>query len=83
MPATSQELSLRGRLGAQESWARTSDRTGRTAPARKAFNDRFLKQVDPEGVLPEKERQQRAEQARKAFYTRMALKSVQARRARR
>jgi hypothetical protein len=51
-----------------------------TQPARDKFNQRFLDQVDPERVLPEAERQRRAEQARKAYFTRLALKSAVARR---
>ncbi|MGH9060845.1 MAG: hypothetical protein ACRDZY_15240, partial [Acidimicrobiales bacterium] len=39
-----------------------------TAPARRAFNDRFARQVDPDNRLPETERQRRAECARKAYY---------------
>jgi hypothetical protein len=44
--------------------------------------DRFEDQVDPHRVLPNAERQRRAEQAKKAYFTRLALKSVQARRRR-
>jgi hypothetical protein len=33
--------SLAGRVGAHESWARTVDRTARTAPAREKFEARF------------------------------------------
>lgn len=78
MPKDSR-LSVAGRIGAHESWARTEDRSARTAPARRAFNDRFEKLVDPEGVLPPAERSSRAEHARKAHFLRMALKSAQAR----
>jgi hypothetical protein len=53
-----------------------------TANARAAFRDRFAKQVDPDGVLPEAERQRRAECARKAHFAALAAKSVRARRAR-
>lgn len=74
------ERSMQMRLAAHVSWANTSDRQARTEKARKAWNDRFEKQVDPDGVLPEAERRQRAESARKAFYAEMSLRSVQARR---
>jgi hypothetical protein len=50
-----------------------------TAKARKTFLDSFLVAVDPEGVLPEAERLRRAEHARKAYFTKLALKSAQAR----
>jgi hypothetical protein len=51
-----------------------------TEPARKAFMDRFEKEVDPEGKLHPKERARRAEHAKKAYFYRLALKSSQARR---
>jgi hypothetical protein len=53
-----------------------------TAKARAAFQDRFAKQVDPDGILPEAERQRRAEYARKAHFAALAAKSVRARRVR-
>lgn len=54
-----------------------------TANARAAFRDRFVRQVDPDGILPVAERERRAECARKAYYATLAAKSVRARRARR
>ena len=53
-----------------------------TAAARAAFLDRFDRMVDPEGTLPEAERQRRAAAARKAYFTGLALRSAQARRSR-
>ena len=53
-----------------------------TAPARKAFLDRFEREVDPDGVLSADERFRRAGHARKAYMGRLALKSAQARRRR-
>jgi hypothetical protein len=80
MPLTPPERSLRGQIAAHDSWARTEDRTARTAKARQALEDKFVAQVDPDGLLPPAERAKRAENARQAHYKRMALKSVQARR---
>lgn len=80
MRATS-DRSLVARLGAETSWARTVDRSARTAPARSAFDRRFLDEVDPDRVLTEEERNRRAEHARKAYFARLTLKSIQARRA--
>ena len=74
------ERSLRSRIGAHESWARTDNRTARTAPARKAMLDRFEREVDPSGELTPAERAARAEHARKAYFARLSLKSAQARR---
>jgi hypothetical protein len=74
------ERSLRAQIAAHESWARTEDRSARTANARKAMLDKFETQVDPEGKLSPAERAKRAEHARKAHFKRLALKSARARR---
>lgn len=80
---TPAQRSLRARLAAHVSWANTEDRTARTAAARKAALDRFARQVDPNGVLPPEERAKRAANARKAYFTRLALLSARARQRRR
>jgi hypothetical protein len=64
----------RAKIAAHTSWANTRDRTARTANARKAAEDKFLKQADGDP--------QRAESLRKAYFARLALKSAQARRRR-
>lgn len=68
------EASLRGSIAAHESWAKTQDRTARTARGRAALEQKFLDQAAGDPV--------RAEHIRKAYYQRLALKSAQARRAR-
>jgi len=73
---------MRAQIAVYTSWARTGDRAARTEPARKALRSKFEREVDPQGVLPEAERRRRAEAARKAFYKRLALASVRARRKR-
>jgi hypothetical protein len=70
--STSSLRSLRGRLGAHTSWANTTDRSARTAPARAALDQKFLDQADGDPV--------RAEHLRKAYFARLALKSAKARR---
>lgn len=75
MTATDSELSLAGRIGAHASWANTTNRTARTAPARAALDAKFLEQADGDPA--------RAASLRKAHFARLALKSAQARRARR
>ncbi len=77
---TSATRSLIGRIGAEVSWSRTEDRPARTAPGRRAFLDRFDREVDPEGNLPPEERARRAEHLRKAYFARLALASAKARR---
>lgn len=66
------ERQLAASIAAHESWANTTDRTARTAPARAALNQRFLDQANGDPV--------RAEHLRKAHFARLALKSAQSRR---
>jgi len=73
---------LRARLAAHTRWAREPDPSAATAPGRQAFLDRFEREVDPAGLLPVDERARRAAHARKAYFARLALASVQARRQR-
>jgi hypothetical protein len=75
------ERVLIGRLGAYTMLSRHDPREI-TKAARQAFTSKFEKDVDPEGVLPLDERLRRAEMARKAHYTRLALKSAEVRRKR-
>jgi hypothetical protein len=75
------DRSIIASIGAHESWARTVDRTARTANGRRAALERFEREVDPDGTLAPAERTIRAEHLRKAHMQRLALKSVQARRA--
>lgn len=66
------ERSLIASIAAHESWAKTSDRTARTAPARRALEQKFLDEAGGDPL--------RAESLRKAYFQRLALKSAQARR---
>ncbi len=70
------DRSLIARLAAHEWWAKTTDSTARTEPARRALLDRFEREVDPDGVLPSHERARRAAHACKAYFTRLALRSA-------
>jgi hypothetical protein len=54
-----------------------------SAPGRAAFLARFETDVDPDGRLDPEERRRRAEHARSAYFARLALASVAARRAKR
>jgi hypothetical protein len=73
------ERSLHARLAAHAKWAQTDPVEG-TAAARAKFLLRFIDEVDPDRILPEPERLRRAEHARKAYMTKLALKSAKARR---
>ena len=73
MPSSvSAERRLAASIAAHESWANTEDRAARTAPARRALDEKFLEQAggDPK----------RAEHLRRAYFQRLALKSAQSRR---
>jgi hypothetical protein len=72
---------LRGRVGAHVLHA-THDPRETTKAARAAFNNRFEREVDPDGKLTPAERARRSDHARKAYFTRLALKSVASRRKR-
>ncbi|GAA3841708.1 hypothetical protein GCM10022403_087320 [Streptomyces coacervatus] len=82
MSTTPEERSLRAQIAAFERWAYEADRSDATAAARAASMGRFDKLVDPDGSLTPEERARRAACARKAHFLRMALRSAQARRAR-
>lgn len=70
MPST--ERQLVASIAAHESWANTTNRTARTAPARAALDARFLLEADGDPI--------RAGHLRKAYFKRLALKSAQSRR---
>lgn len=75
MPAKNPvERQLAASIAANTSWALTEDRTARTAPGRRALEQRFLDLAGGDPV--------RAESFRKAHYARMALASAKARAAR-
>ena len=74
------DRSTLGRLGALSQHARHDARVT-TAAARRAFLERFEREVDPEGELPEAERKRRAEYAKRAYFTKLSAKANAARRA--
>ena len=71
---------VRARMAAYASWAQTDDATERTAPARAKADERFVRQVDPHGLLAPAELARRVSYARKAYFLGLALKSAEARR---
>lgn len=79
---TPAERSLRARQAAQTRWGYEDSREG-TAAARAASpsnTDYWENKVDPDQSLPPTERRRRAESAKKAYFTGLALKSAIARR---
>lgn len=83
---TPEQRSMRARLASQTRWGRTppDERRQNTTPARTAFFDRFLAEVDEENPgLPEADRQKLAESKLSAYMTSLALKSSRSRTANR
>lgn len=76
MALTPEQRTLRARLAASAQHAQGKTNT---APAREAFERRFLDEVDPDRELPEKERNRRAKHAMNAHMARLALKASRAR----
>jgi len=72
MTLTPEQRSLRARIAAHKQHAAGRTNTG---PARRAFMARFEDEVDPTRKLPTEERRRRAEQARRAYFTALALRS--------
>ena len=70
-----------GRLGALVQHSR-HDPLVTTVAARRAAEARFEQEVDPDGVLPADERVRRAQYAKRAYFTRLAMASASARRRR-
>lgn len=78
------EKSLQMRFASHTSWAKTADRSARTENARKARQARFIEQareMHPEAT--DEQIEQVANSLKKAAYSDMARRSVQARRAKR
>jgi hypothetical protein len=78
------QRALIAQLAISTRWANTpvEKRRAILAKAQAAFLDRFEREVDPDGVQDPKERAFRAGHARRAYFSRLALKSVQVRKAR-
>ncbi|MDO0976961.1 hypothetical protein [Mycolicibacterium frederiksbergense] len=82
MALTPAERSLRGSIAANARWAQTEDRPAATLAARLALQEKFERQVDPDGKLTPAERAKRAANAQREHMQRMAYKSARARRRR-
>lgn len=78
MELTPEQRSLRSRMAAYALHAKHDSRVT-TKPARDAFMARFERQVDPDRILSEAERRRRAEAAKKAYFSALALKSSRVR----
>lgn len=83
-PLDTNERSMRMRLASYQSWARTKDRSARTASARRqSHHTRFIekaREMHPDGT--EAQIAAAADALKKAHYTELARRSAQARRIR-
>ena len=77
-PLSPAQRSQRARVAALVRWS-GEDPAAHAKHMRECFDQRFHRQVDPDGVLPEAERQRRAIAARRAYFAGLALKSSQVR----
>ncbi len=73
------DMAMCGRIGGYRTHAKHDSREI-TRPARERFMARLLIKVDPDGSLPEDERNRRAEAAKRAYFSALARKSASARR---
>ena len=78
MALDSTSRTLRARVGALTMHSRHSIEAT-TSKGLRAANDRFIREVDPDLVLPEGERMRRADAARQAWMTRLSFLARQAR----
>ena len=78
---TPEQRSLRGRIAANTRWSRESGRPN-AERAQRGLYAKFEREVDPDGTLMPVERAKRTEAAYRAHMARLALKSSQARAAR-
>lgn len=81
MSLSPEQRQLRASIAGNSRWSQEDPKEG-TKSARKAFEQRFLDQVDPQRVLPEAERERRARAALRAHMQRLALRSSKVRGAR-
>jgi hypothetical protein len=75
---TPTQRSQRARIAALTRWSR-EDPAANAARGQAGLMARFVDQVDPDRVLPEAERQRRAEAARRAHMAQLAFRSAKAR----
>lgn len=81
MALTPEQRRLRAQIAANSRWSR-EDPSANARRAQAGLRARFEREVDPDGALPEPERQRRAESAYRAHMQRLALASSKARAAR-
>lgn len=83
MALTPEQRILRARLAAHARWSKVRDRAAENEKARQAFLSRFEREVDPHNAMDPETRAKAAENARAAYFRRLALRSATIRAARR
>jgi hypothetical protein len=78
MALTPEQRTLRARIAAAARWA-GEDPAANAARGQAGLINRFRREVDPDGTLPEAERERRAQSAYRAHMSRLALASSKAR----
>lgn len=71
-PRSPAERTQHARYAAHLRWAKEGDRSAALAPANAGFRAKFLRDADPEGVMPADERERRAQSLMKAYFARLA-----------
>ena len=80
MAATANERSTAAQIAALTRWGKTGDRSAATNAARQGLRAKFEREVDPDGTLPDDERERRVSSLLRAHMLRMSLKASRARR---
>ena len=70
------------KIAANARWAKEPDRSAATQAARDGLEARFVREVDPDGVLSPDELAKRVDSARRAHFQRLSLASARSRRER-
>ena len=78
---TPEQRTIRGAIAANTRWSR-EDPAVNAGRGQAGLVEKFRREVDPDGTLPEAERERRAQCAYRAHFQRLALASSKARGAR-
>lgn len=71
---TASQRRQRARRAAYARWARSSDRSSTAEAGQRGLRERFAKLVDPDGELPEHERERRIDAAVRSHMTGLAYR---------
>jgi len=77
---TPEQRALRARIAAHSSWAKTANRRARTQPGSQALLAKLAAEVDPDGLMSPEDRAKAVENAKSAYFSRLAMRAAAARR---